>query len=76
MISVEIASSVKWEGKSWIISFILNVKLISNCFYSYATSYVLERTTGTAFEKFYDAGRRGRKGEDCKEVYLECSESF
>lgn len=43
---------------------------------SYATSFVLERQTGSPFEKFYDAGRRGRQGEDCKEIYLECAESF
>lgn len=43
---------------------------------SYATSYVLERTTGSAFEKFYEAGRRGRSGENCREIYLECNESF
>lgn len=42
--------------------------------YSYATSFVLERTTGNAFEAFYDAGRRGRSGENCRQIYLECNE--
>lgn len=41
--------------------------------YSYATSFVLERQTGTAFEKINDAGRRGRQGDNCREIYVECS---
>lgn len=41
---------------------------------TYATSFVLERTTGNSFEAFYDAGRRGRSGENCRQIYLECNE--
>lgn len=42
---------------------------------SYATSFVLERQTGTEFEKFYEAGRRGRSGEDCRAIYVDCSDN-
>ncbi|XP_032305650.1 uncharacterized protein LOC6500528 isoform X2 [Drosophila ananassae] len=41
---------------------------------SYATSYVLGRTSGSSFEDLYDAGRRGRSGFDCRQMYLECNE--
>ncbi|XP_053679014.1 uncharacterized protein LOC128729452 isoform X2 [Anopheles nili] len=41
---------------------------------SYATSYILERQTGKAFENFYEAGRNGRSGFDCRQLYLECNE--
>ncbi|XP_055706391.1 uncharacterized protein LOC129803676 isoform X1 [Phlebotomus papatasi] len=41
---------------------------------TYATSFVLERTTSTAFETFYEAGRQGRSGVDCRQLYLECNE--
>jgi len=41
---------------------------------TYATSFMLERTTGNSFEAFYDAGRRGRSGENCRQIYLECNE--
>lgn len=42
--------------------------------FRYATSFMLERTTGNSFEAFYDAGRRGRSGENCRQIYLECNE--
>ncbi|KAH8369204.1 hypothetical protein KR009_003985 [Drosophila setifemur] len=41
---------------------------------SYATSYVLGRSSGSSFEDLYDAGRRGRSGFDCRQMYLECNE--
>ncbi|KAH8307784.1 hypothetical protein KR018_000635, partial [Drosophila ironensis] len=41
---------------------------------SYATSYVLGRTSSSSFEDLYDAGRRGRSGFDCRQMYLECNE--
>lgn len=41
---------------------------------SYATSFFLERTTDSSFQSFYEAGRRGRSGVDCRQVYLECNE--
>ncbi|XP_016976033.1 uncharacterized protein LOC108042309 isoform X2 [Drosophila rhopaloa] len=41
---------------------------------SYATSYVLGRSSGSNFEELYDAGRRGRSGFDCRQIYLECNE--
>ncbi|SPP84462.1 uncharacterized protein LOC117586063 isoform X2 [Drosophila guanche] len=41
---------------------------------SYATSYVLGRSSGGSFEELYDAGRRGRSGFDCRQMYLECNE--
>lgn len=41
---------------------------------SYATSFILERTTDKSFQSFYEAGRRGRSGIDCRQIYLECNE--
>jgi len=41
---------------------------------SYATSYFLDRTSDSQFEHLYDAGRRGRSGFDCNQLYLECNE--
>ncbi|XP_026478307.1 uncharacterized protein LOC113384763 [Ctenocephalides felis] len=41
---------------------------------AYATSFALERSSGTTFEAFYEAGRRGRSGEDCRQLYLTCNE--
>uniref|UniRef100_A0A182J5A9 Uncharacterized protein n=1 Tax=Anopheles atroparvus TaxID=41427 RepID=A0A182J5A9_ANOAO len=41
---------------------------------SYATSFILERQTGKAFDIFYEAGRNGRFGVDCRQLYLECNE--
>lgn len=71
--------SVNWERKSFHRNiWILEYQLFQNKhFFSrrrYATSFVLERTTGNSFEAFYDAGRRGRSGEDCRQIYLECNE--
>lgn len=83
MTLVATVSSVKWEGMSFLFVISrVNIKhLIENNFsnidlnliFSYATSFVLEKTTGSAFEKFYEAGRRGRQGENCREVYVECT---
>jgi len=41
---------------------------------SYATSFILDRTSDNRFETLYDAGRRGRSGFNCNELYLECNE--
>jgi hypothetical protein len=41
---------------------------------TYATSFLLERQTGNSFESLYEAGRKGRSGVDCKQVYLQCNE--
>jgi hypothetical protein len=41
---------------------------------TYATSFVLERQTGRSFETLYEAGRKGRVGVDCKQIYLQCNE--
>ncbi|XP_064103096.1 uncharacterized protein LOC135213120 isoform X2 [Macrobrachium nipponense] len=41
---------------------------------TYGLSYVLERSTYTPFEIYNDAGRRGRIGENCVEIYSECNE--
>ncbi|XP_046968207.1 uncharacterized protein LOC124535860 isoform X1 [Vanessa cardui] len=41
---------------------------------TYAASFVLERQSGGTFEQFYEAGRRGRSGIDCRQLYLECNE--
>ncbi|XP_068232889.1 uncharacterized protein [Palaemon carinicauda] len=42
---------------------------------TYGLSYALERSTYTPFEIYNDAGRRGRIGENCVEIYNECNES-
>jgi DM4/DM12 family len=41
---------------------------------SYATSFLLERQSGYKFESLYEAGRKGRSGVDCKQIYLECNQ--
>ncbi|CAG9100596.1 unnamed protein product [Plutella xylostella] len=41
---------------------------------TYAASFVLERQSGGSFEEFYEAGRRGRSGVDCRQIYLQCNE--
>lgn len=47
----------------------------SNIFvHSYAASFVLERQSGGTFDDFYEAGRRGRSGVDCRQMYLQCNE--
>lgn len=42
---------------------------------SYAASFVLDRSTSsTTFDLLYEAGRRGRSGDNCHQAYLECNE--
>ncbi|XP_045774112.1 uncharacterized protein LOC123873340 isoform X2 [Maniola jurtina] len=41
---------------------------------TYAASFVLERQSAGTFDQFYEAGRRGRSGIDCRQLYLECNE--
>ncbi|CAH0625417.1 unnamed protein product [Chrysodeixis includens] len=43
-------------------------------FGTYAASFVLERQSGGTFNDFYEAGRRGRSGVDCRQMYLQCNE--
>lgn len=79
-ILVEQVFSVNWERKSKYKppkTPLKSYRLKSIFFFffcRYATSFVLERTTGNTFESFYDAGRRGRSGENCRQIYLECNE--
>ncbi|XP_034193392.1 uncharacterized protein LOC117610282 isoform X1 [Osmia lignaria lignaria] len=40
---------------------------------SYATSYLLQRQSGVGFEALYEAGRRGRTGEDCRTLFVDCN---
>ncbi|XP_014469911.1 PREDICTED: uncharacterized protein LOC106741932 [Dinoponera quadriceps] len=40
---------------------------------SYATSYLLQRQSGVGFEALYEAGRRGRTGEDCRNLFIDCN---
>ncbi|XP_034938851.1 uncharacterized protein [Chelonus insularis] len=40
---------------------------------SYTTSFVLEKQSGIRFEALYEAGRRGRSGEDCRTLYMDCN---
>ncbi|XP_075233746.1 uncharacterized protein LOC142331609 [Lycorma delicatula] len=41
---------------------------------TYATSFLLEKTSSSPFDIFYEAGRRGRSGDDCQQLYLACNE--
>jgi hypothetical protein len=41
---------------------------------TYATSFLLERSTQSNFESLYEAGRQGRSGVDCRQIYLQCNE--
>ncbi|XP_050433306.1 uncharacterized protein LOC126841091 isoform X2 [Adelges cooleyi] len=41
---------------------------------TYATSFLLQRAGTAPFEVYYDAGRRGRSGDDCRQLYLACNE--
>jgi len=44
---------------------------------TYATSFIIERTAtsnGNSFDLLYEAGRRGRSGDNCHQAYLECNE--
>ncbi|XP_058829699.1 uncharacterized protein LOC131688995 isoform X2 [Topomyia yanbarensis] len=41
---------------------------------NYATSYVMEKQSTTSFETLYEAGRSGRLGLDCRQLYLDCNE--
>ncbi|XP_050300260.1 uncharacterized protein LOC126738841 isoform X2 [Anthonomus grandis grandis] len=44
---------------------------------SYAASFVLDKSTSkTTFDLLYEAGRRGRSGENCEMGYLECNEIY
>ncbi|KAJ2951820.1 hypothetical protein O0L34_g13983 [Tuta absoluta] len=41
---------------------------------TYAASFVLERQSSGSFDAFFEAGRRGRSGVDCRQLYLQCNE--
>lgn len=43
-------------------------------YHRYAASFVLERQSEGTFDQFYEAGRRGRYGIDCRQMYLQCNE--
>lgn len=76
--SVDLVSSVNWERECYIVvrrrivvQMLIEFMLLLD---RYATSFVLERTTGSRFEGLYEAGRKGRSGENCRQIYLECNE--
>ncbi|CAH1391231.1 unnamed protein product [Nezara viridula] len=37
---------------------------------SYVASFMLQRNGLTPFDSYYEAGRRGRSGDDCHQIYL------
>lgn len=41
---------------------------------TYAASYLLERSTFTPLDAFTQAGRQGRTGESCAQIYQQCNE--
>ncbi|XP_066141035.1 uncharacterized protein [Euwallacea fornicatus] len=44
---------------------------------SYAASFMLDKSGGkTVFDLLYEAGRRGRSGDNCKMGYLQCNEVY
>ncbi|KAL3265977.1 hypothetical protein HHI36_010166 [Cryptolaemus montrouzieri] len=42
---------------------------------NYAASYMMDRSGSTEFSALYEAGRRGRQGDNCHQTYLECKEA-
>lgn len=80
----EIKSSINQTSKYNRIAFPLyfyihltkedNTIITTKLSFRYATSFILEHQTGTRFDNLYDAGRRGRSGENCRQIYLECNE--
>ncbi|XP_044020887.1 uncharacterized protein LOC122860896 isoform X1 [Aphidius gifuensis] len=40
---------------------------------SYATSYLLQRQSGIGFEALNEAGRSGRSGKDCRQLFTSCN---
>ena len=42
-------------------------------FGTYATSWALQMQSGVGFEALYEAGRRGRSGEDCRTHFMDCN---
>ncbi|VEN43345.1 unnamed protein product [Callosobruchus maculatus] len=41
---------------------------------SYAVSFILDKSVGSSFDVLYEAGRRGRYGDNCQQQFLECNE--
>ncbi|KAL0266907.1 UNVERIFIED_CONTAM: hypothetical protein PYX00_009327 [Menopon gallinae] len=41
---------------------------------TYTVSFLMERTSSASSDSYYSAGRRGRLGEDCRALYVECNE--
>ncbi|KAK4887024.1 hypothetical protein RN001_003295 [Aquatica leii] len=41
---------------------------------TYAVSFIMERSAGSTFDVLYEAGRRGRSGDNCHQAFLECNE--
>lgn len=46
---------------------------MKNFQYRYATSYLLQRQSGIGFEALYEAGRNGRSGKDCRQLFTSCN---
>ncbi|XP_044748667.1 uncharacterized protein LOC123309558 isoform X2 [Coccinella septempunctata] len=42
---------------------------------NYAASYMIDRTSSTGFSVLYEAGRRGRAGDNCHQTYQECRQA-
>ncbi|XP_073986182.1 uncharacterized protein isoform X2 [Rhodnius prolixus] len=41
---------------------------------TYVASFMLQRSGAAPFDSYYEAGRRGRSGDDCQQLYLSCNE--
>ncbi|XP_059480363.1 uncharacterized protein LOC132199563 isoform X2 [Neocloeon triangulifer] len=49
----------------------------SLCLFStYSASMLLEKTSGSPFSQYYEAGRRGRSGDNCYTTYETCNEIY
>jgi hypothetical protein len=58
--------------KQWIyrnLSYLIYLNWIS-----YAASYLLEKSTFTPLDAYTQAGRQGRTGESCAQIYSQCNE--
>lgn len=74
--SVKVHSSVTWEGKiHYSNANSIRINIHKWFLFSYAASFILDRTSSsTTFDVLYEAGRRGRSGDNCHQAYLECNE--
>lgn len=62
-----------WQWCEFIHVWCWNMLPDETDFHRYATSYLVQRQSGVGFEALYEAGRRGRTGEDCRTLFMDCN---